>query len=134
MPSLLTPMLALITLTAVLGLWAAAVDVFDAAMVGTGGSDGTRHGGAPSAALRGRAAYKHLLEQPVAFYAIVLYIVFRGHTDEVHIYLAWAYVGLWGLHSLIQCLADNVSPRRAVFALSSLVLMAMALREVLAFL
>jgi len=76
--------------------------------------------------------YNHLMEQPTIFYALAFYIVLAGHTDLLHIDLAWAYVGLRVVHSLIQTTINRVTLRFLVFALSTLVLMAMAVREVLA--
>jgi hypothetical protein len=76
--------------------------------------------------------YNHLMEQPTIFYAMVFYIVLSGHTDMVHIYLAWAYVALRVLHSLIQNTVNVVNLRFMVFGLSTFVLMAMAVREVVA--
>jgi hypothetical protein len=87
----------------------------------------------PSSARRVADNYNHLFEQPTIFYALVLYIVFKGHTDGLHICMAWAYVGLRVLHSLIQCTVNIVNLRFLVFVLSTLVLTAMTAREVLSF-
>ena len=74
--------------------------------------------------------YNHLMEQPTIFYAVVFYIFLAGHTDQLHIYLAWAYVLLRVAHTLIQCTVNIVTLRFSVFALSTLVLMVMAAREI----
>jgi hypothetical protein len=71
------------------------------------------------------------LEQPTIFYALVFYVFLAGHTDQLHIYLAWIYVLLRVAHTLIQCTVNIVTMRFSVFALSTLVLMAMALREII---
>lgn len=78
--------------------------------------------------------YNHLMEQPTIFYALVFYIFLIGHTDQLHIYLAWAYVLLRVVHTLIQCTVNIVNLRFSVFALSTIVLMAMVVREVLSLL
>ena len=78
--------------------------------------------------------YNHLMEQPTIFYAVVFYIFLVGHTDQLHIYLAWGYVLLRAVHTLIQCTVNIVNLRFTVFALSTLLLMAMAAREVVAML
>lgn len=78
--------------------------------------------------------YNHLMEQPTIFYAFVFYIFLIGHTDQLHIYLAWAYVLLRVVHTLIQCTVNIVNLRFSVFALSTIVLMAMVVREVLSLL
>ena len=76
--------------------------------------------------------YNHLMEQPTIFYALVFYIFLAGHTDQIHIYAAWAYVLLRLAHTLIQCTANIVNLRFSVFALSTIVLMVMAAREIMA--
>jgi len=78
--------------------------------------------------------YNHLMEQPTIFYALVFYIVLAGHSDALHIYMAWAYVGLRVVHTLIQCTVNIVMARFAVFTLSTIVLMIMVGRELLALL
>ena len=136
MTSLLTPMLALIAWSLVIWIWmyATRIPAMRAAKIAP---QDAAHPGAldrlPSSARRVADNYNHLFEQPTIFYALVLYTVFKGHTDGLHIYMAWAYVGLRVLHSLIQCTVNIVNLRFLVFVLSSLVLMAMTAREVLAF-
>jgi len=76
--------------------------------------------------------YNHLMEQPTIFYALVFFIYLAGHADQLHIYLAWAYVVLRTVHTLIQCTVNIVNLRFSVFALSTLVLMMMAAREIMA--
>jgi hypothetical protein len=76
--------------------------------------------------------YNHLMEQPTIFYALCFYVVLAGHTDTLNVDLAWAYVGLRVLHSLIQGTVNIVNLRFVVFALSTLALMAIAARQVLA--
>lgn len=75
--------------------------------------------------------YNHLLEQPTIFYALVFYIVLSGHTDELSVLLAWTYVALRVVHTLIQCTVNIVVARFLVFALSTFILMVMAGRELL---
>jgi hypothetical protein len=76
--------------------------------------------------------YNHLMEQPTIFYALCFYVVLAGHSDTLNVDLAWAYVGLRVLHSLIQGTVNIVNLRFIVFALSTLALMAIAARQVLA--
>jgi hypothetical protein len=52
--------------------------------------------------------------------------------DAVNVTLAWSYVGLRIVHSLIQCTVNFVPARFAVFTLAALVLMAMTVRNVIA--
>ena len=78
--------------------------------------------------------YNHLHEQPTVFYALAIYSHLVGVIDPLNIGLAWGYVGLRILHSLIQCTSNFVPLRFTVFASSSLVLMVIATRNVIALL
>ena len=73
--------------------------------------------------------YNHLWEQPTLFYAIVFVIWAQGHTDIIHLYLAWSYCGLRLIHSFIQCTVNSVWLRFSVFILSWVALASMLLRE-----
>jgi hypothetical protein len=66
--------------------------------------------------------YQHLMEQPTIFYAIVIALILMGFDAAINVYLAWAYVGLRVIHSLIQATVNIVIPRFIVFTLSSLCL------------
>ena len=76
--------------------------------------------------------YNHIFEQPTLFYAVLIYIQLAGTTNQTNISLAWAYVFLRVVHSLIQLTSSNVSWRAASFATSSLSLMVIISIEVLA--
>jgi len=78
--------------------------------------------------------YNHLHEQPTVFYALAIYSHLVGVADDLNVTLAWVYVGLRVVHSLIQCTSNFVPVRFMVFAASSLVLMAIAIRNVIALL
>lgn len=64
--------------------------------------------------------YNHLMEQPTIFYAIVLVLALLGSTAELHLVMAWAYVGLRIVHSLVQALVNRIEWRFALFVLSNL--------------
>jgi hypothetical protein len=74
--------------------------------------------------------YMHLMEQPTIFYALVFAIVLANLTDQFFIELAWAYVALRVVHTLVQCTVNNVTLRFSVFVLSTVVLMVMAGRAI----
>ena len=67
--------------------------------------------------------YTHLLEQPTLFYAMAVTLALMGMNQPVNVWLAWGYVGLRILHSLIQCTTNIVKYRFPVFALASLCLL-----------
>ncbi|TNJ34706.1 MAPEG family protein [Arenimonas terrae] len=64
----------------------------------------------------------NLFEVPVLFYVLVLATVSAGVNDAVLAGLAWAFVGLRGLHSLIQCSYNRVVHRFIAYALATLAL------------
>ena len=71
--------------------------------------------------------YNHLHEQPTVFYAVALVLAVIGQGDGFNAFLAWLYVGLRVIHSLVQVTANKVMVRFVLFALSSLVLIALIL-------
>ncbi len=75
--------------------------------------------------------YNHLHEQPTIFYALVFYTHLAGAADSVNILLAWTYVGLRVAHSFAQIVLRVVMVRFGLFALGSLSLIVMAVRNVL---
>lgn len=72
--------------------------------------------------------YNHLLEQPTMFYAVALTLAVLGAGTELNTTLAWAYVGLRLIHTLIQTLWNKIEVRFGIFLLSSLVLAALVFR------
>lgn len=75
--------------------------------------------------------YNHLMEQPTLFYAVALSLAVLGDTSSASVWLAWAYVALRMVHSLVQVLVNVITLRFAVFSVSSLVLFALAGRAAL---
>ncbi|MDM4766563.1 MAPEG family protein [Pelomonas sp. SE-A7] len=67
--------------------------------------------------------YNHLMEQPTIFYAIALTLALLGVATPTCLALAWAYVGLRVLHSLVQALMNKIELRFLLFALSNLPLL-----------
>ena len=67
--------------------------------------------------------YNHLMEQPTIFYALAVITYLLGLQTAGTAMLAWAYVGLRVVHSLVQVTANIVPLRFLVFALSTIVLM-----------
>jgi len=75
--------------------------------------------------------YNHLHEQPTLFYAVALAGQLAGATDGLSVGLAWGYVGLRVVHSMIQATKNPIMVRFAVFALASFVLFALFVRVAL---
>jgi len=70
----------------------------------------------------------NLLELPIIFYALCLYLFVTGNVDALYVIAAWSYVGLRAVHSAIQCTTNIVMRRFAIYMASSLVLWSMVFR------
>jgi hypothetical protein len=69
--------------------------------------------------------YNHLHEQPTVFYAVAIILAIVGHGDGMTAFLGWIYMGLRVAHSLVQVTANSVLVRFVLFAISSVVLIAL---------
>lgn len=69
--------------------------------------------------------YNHLMEQPTLFYAVCFALQFLEQTHPINIGLAWTYVALRVVHSLVQATVNVIIVRFLIFVVSSLVLAAM---------
>jgi hypothetical protein len=134
--TILTPILVLVSWTLVVWLWmyARRLPAMTAANVEP---QQAQHPGAlanllPSEAQRVADNYNHLHEQPTIFYALIVYSHLAGMADPLNIGLAWAYVGLRIVHSLVQNTVNIVLVRFSLFALSTLTLIVIAVRNLLA--
>lgn len=85
----------------------------------------------PSGARSVADNYNHLMEQPTIFYAMCFYAAAVGLGTGLMATLAWVYVALRIVHSLVQNIGNNVMIRFSVFSLSTLVLIAMAVKAVI---
>ena len=65
--------------------------------------------------------FMNLLEVPVLFYVVGLITYVTQHVDQTAVVLAWLYVALRVLHSLIHLSYNHVIHRLAVFGLSNVV-------------
>lgn len=74
--------------------------------------------------------YNHLMEQPTIFYALAIILALAGF-GQTDVWLAWAYVAIRVVHSLWQALVNTIPVRITLFTVSSLVLLAMAVRALM---
>ncbi|HEY4124332.1 MAG TPA: MAPEG family protein [Rhizomicrobium sp.] len=135
MTSILTPVLALVILSLVVWIWMYAVRLPAIQRAGLNPQDvrfPAQLNVLPDGARQVADNYNHLMEQPTIFYALVFYIYLSGGQDQLYIWLAWAYVGLRVIHTLIQSTINVVALRFSIFTLSTVVLMVMAARALMA--
>ena len=71
--------------------------------------------------------HNHLHEQPTLFYAVVMMLAIMGATG-FDVLLAWIYVGVRIVHSLWQIFVNTIPIRFLLFLVSSLALLALAVR------
>ncbi len=128
---ILQPVVLLLAWTMVMWLWMYAVRIPAMSKAGIAPNDARKTGTLDDtlpAEVRWKAHnYNHLHEQPTVFYATCLVLAMVGWGDGLNALLAWIYVGLRILHSLVQATANVVMVRFVLFALSSLVLIALIL-------
>ena len=70
--------------------------------------------------------YAHLMEQPTLFYAVTIAIAVMGGGGRYSAIAAWAYTLLRIAHSIVQATYNRVIVRFALFALSTVALLALA--------
>jgi hypothetical protein len=133
--SVLTPVLALVVWSLIVWAWMYALRIPAMQKAGINPDD-ARHPGSldalPSSARQVADNYNHLMEQPTIFYALAFFSFLTGHDTGIVVTLAWTYVLLRVLHSLIQCTVNRVMLRFTIFSISTLVLIAWAVIEVMA--
>lgn len=134
---IIAPVIALIAWTLVVWIWMYATRLPAMARAGI---DGTKIIGTTGPALRADLVaggevkaswvadnYNHLHEQPTIFYAICIVHVLAGTGDGLNAQIAWGYVALRMVHSIVQNTFNRVLVRFSVFVLSSLCLFALTL-------
>lgn len=130
---ILQPVVALLAWTMVMWVWMYATRI--PAML-KAGLDAKGMVGTTGASLRAQLPdnvswkadnYNHLHEAPTLFYAVGIVLAIIDQGDGFNTVLAWVYVILRVLHSVVQATFNKVVVRFALFALSSLVLMALIL-------
>ena len=131
--SLLTPMLALVAWTLLMTLWMYATRIPAMQKAGIDPANAQEPTSLDPLPLKVRQVgynLNNLMEQPTIFYALVTYSYLAGQQNAVNLALAWAYVAIRIAHSLIQATVNVVLVRFSVFVLGTLVLAALAGRDV----
>lgn len=135
---ILQPVVALLAWTMVMWLWMYATRIpamlkagLDAkSMVGTTGP--SLRAQLPDTVSWKADNYNHLHEAPTLFYAVAIVLAIIGQGDGLNTTIAWVYVILRVLHSIVQATFNKVVVRFSLFALSSLALMALVLHAAIA--
>jgi hypothetical protein len=127
---ILVPVVALVAWSLIMMVWMviARRRAFTQLGIGWGtiprGSRGVNlDGRAPDEAQWPSHNYNHLMEQPTIFYAIALTLALMDMGGGINTWLAWGYVGLRIVHSIVQSTINIVPIRFTIFALASLCLL-----------
>ncbi|MEZ5560050.1 MAG: MAPEG family protein [Pseudomonadales bacterium] len=134
MGSMIGPVLALIAWTFVMWAWLYATRIPAMRRANVDVAELSRTGAPlmlPPEVSRVADNYNHLHEQPTIFYALALAAQIAGAADSVSVGVAWAYVALRVLHSLVHATGNIIPLRFAVFMLASGVLLVLLLRTLL---
>ena len=75
--------------------------------------------------------YNHLFEQPIAFYVVTLAIASINSIDPLMMQLAWAFVILRIIHSLVQLTFNLVLIRFMIFLIGWLIIAYMAISQLI---
>ena len=75
--------------------------------------------------------YTHLMEQPTVFYPTVVILALMG-AGGLDVTLAWVYVALRIIHSIWQATVNKLPVRFSLFLLSTIALVVLAVRAVIA--
>jgi hypothetical protein len=133
--SLLTPILALVVWSLMMTVWmyATRIPAIQRAGIDPGGArEPTALDALPLEVRQVGYNLNNLMEQPTVFYALVAYTYLAGQQNAVNLILAWAYVAIRVVHSLVQATVNIVLVRFSLFALGTLVLAVLAARDVAA--
>ena len=76
--------------------------------------------------------FKNLFEVPIVFYTLCLTMAIGGLVDGTHVSMAWGFVALRALHSLVHCSYNKVMHRFLAYAGSCVLLWVMLVRLILA--
>ena len=127
---ILVPVVALVAWTLLIMLWMLVARMIEFRRLGV--TVGKIPPGSRGVDLEGKATpsaqwkshnYNHLMEQPTIFYAIAITLALMGFGGGINYWLAWGYVGLRMLHSLVQCTVNIVAIRLPIFALATFCLL-----------
>ena len=121
---LLAPVIALVVWTVVMWAWMYATRI-PAILRMRMRLDGNAPRGEQMATLPPRVRWKadnynHLMEAPTMFYAVALTLAVAGAGNGHAADVAWLYVALRVVHSVVQCTINHIPTRFSLFALSTL--------------
>lgn len=131
---LIAPVVALAAWSLIMLLWlyATRIPAMSRAKIRPGAATKAQMDALPGWAANPASNYNHLMEQPTIFYAIAFALQLLGQTQDINIGLAWAYVAIRILHSIVQATVNIILIRFLIFSAGSLVLIALTFHALIA--
>ncbi|MEY4160628.1 MAG: hypothetical protein RLZZ136_1249 [Pseudomonadota bacterium] len=134
---MLAPAAVLVLWSLIVALWvmqtrfaAFAKHGIDLKKVPPGGRGENLNGVLPDKVMWKSHNFSHLMEQPTIFYPAVIILAIMGATAN-DVALAWGYVALRMAHSVWQATVNRIPLRFALFLLSTLCLIGLAVRAIM---
>jgi hypothetical protein len=129
---MITPVVALAAWSLLMLIWlyATRIPAMSKAKVRPGEATKAQMEALPSANVANN--YNHLMEQPTIFYALCFALQLLDQANDINIGLAWAYVVIRIIHSLVQATVNIILIRFSIFMLGSLVLIALCVHAAIA--
>lgn len=131
---LLIPIVALISLSTIMWMWMYATRIPAILKMrmklDSEAPRGQQMGQLPASVRWKADNYNNLMEQPTVFYALLIVLVFLKDTSMLTLVLAWSYVALRVVHSLIHATINHIPARFACFFLSGIVLAVLTVRTI----
>lgn len=131
---MITPVVALAAWSLVMLFWlyATRIPAMQAAKVKPGSATKTQMEALPGWATNPANNYNHLMEQPTIFYAICFALQFLDQANDINIGLAWLYVAIRIVHSVVQATVNIIIVRFLIFSVGSIVLIALTFHALIA--
>lgn len=110
------------SLVMLLWLYATRIPAMSQAKIKPGSATKAQMEAMPAWATNPANNYNHLMEQPTIFYAICFALELLDQANDVNIGLAWLYVAIRVVHSLVQATINIILIRFLIFSAGSTVL------------
>jgi hypothetical protein len=119
---MIAPVVALVIWSMIMLVWlyATRIPAMSAAKVKPGEATKSQIEALPSANVDNN--YNHLMEQPTLFYAICFALHLMDQATDLNVGLAWLYVVIRVIHSLVQATMNVILIRFSIFMIGSIVL------------
>ena len=82
----------------------------------------------PRAVVQASRNFTNLFEAPTVFYMLCVFALVMKVVDQSLLYMAWTYVALRLIHTVIHITSNKINPRLLSYAISWMVMVIMAVK------